>query len=123
MYDNGATGGFFSDLKKRLSLNSEYVPVECKNYSDDVGSPEYDQLGGRLNKNDRQVGLLVVRNITDKNKAFEHIKAKWAKGELVVLIDDDDIVAMHQARYDGQPYLIDKLLWNKVRNLKLNSVK
>ena len=123
MYENSANVGFFRGVKSRLSLKSDHVPVECKNYSDDVGSPEYDQLGGRLNDKDRQVGVLVVRNIVDKRKAFEHLKAKWAKRELIILLDDDEILAMHKARYDGETNLINERLWSKVHSLQLNSIK
>jgi hypothetical protein len=123
MYDNFSKIGFFNELKGRISLKADFVPAECKNYSDDVGSPEYDQLGGRLNNNDRQVGLLVVRKIVDAKKSFEHVKAKWAKEELIVVLDDDDIVKMHRARFDGASDQIDKLLWLKVRSLQLSSQK
>jgi len=123
MYDNFSDVGFFKGLKSRLSLKADFVPTECKNYSDDVGSPEYDQLGGRLNTKDRQVGLLVVRKIVDAKKSFEHVKAKWAKEELIIVLDDNDIVKMHRARFDGTADQIDKLLWFKVRSLQLNSQK
>lgn len=123
MFDNFADSGFFSEVRSRLKLNSNYVPPECKNYTDDIGSPEYDQLGGRLNKENRQVGLLVVRKIIDKNKSFEHVKAKWAKGELILIFDDEDVLRMHKARHDGQTGDVDALLWNKVRSLTLNSAK
>jgi hypothetical protein len=123
MHDNFSTHGFFSEVRSRLSLKSDYVPTECKNYSDDVGSPEYDQLGGRLNPNDRQVGLLVVRKIVDQRKSFGHVKAKWIKRELVIVLDDNDILKMHDARFRGDPQQVDALLWLKVRNLQLDSLK
>jgi hypothetical protein len=65
----------------------------------------------------------VVRKIVDAKKSFEHVKAKWAKGELVIVLDDDDILKMYQARFDGAPDQVDNLLWSKVRSLQLNSQK
>ena len=123
MFDNFATKGFFAGVRTRLKLESNYVPIECKNYTDDLGSPEYDQLSGRLNDEVGRVGLLVFRSIDNSEKALEHVRAKWAKRELIILLDDADIVRMHNARYDGKPDDVDALLWGKVRHLRLNSAK
>ena len=123
MFDNFAKTGFFADVAKRLDLKSNYVPAECKNYTADLGSPEYDQLSGRLNDDIGHVGLLVFRKITDSKKALAHQQAKWKKRDLLILLDDNDILRMHKARFDGKPEDIDALLWEKVRQLKLNSVK
>lgn len=123
MFDNFADDGFFADVRNRLKLESNYVPTECKNYTDDLGSPEYDQLSGRLNDEVGRVGLLVFRRISNPTKALEHRKAKWAKRELIIMLDDADILRMHKARYDGQPGDVDAILWEKVRQLRLNSTK
>jgi hypothetical protein len=123
MFDNDSKRGFFKEVRKRIGLESYYVPVECKNYGDDIGSPEYDQLSGRLNKQVGQIGLLVFRKVKDQTRALEHVKAKWSKDELIIILDDTDILRMHKARYDGQPHEVDEVLWNKVRSLKLNSIK
>jgi hypothetical protein len=123
MFDNFADNGFFADVRDRLQLISNHVPTECKNYTDDLNSPEYDQLSGRLNKQIGQVGMLVFRNLTDNKKALEHMKAKWAKDELIIMLDDAEILAMHKARYEGRPGDVDALLWKKVRQLRLNSAK
>ena len=97
--------------------------VACKNYTDDLGSAEYDQLSGRLNNQIGRVGLLVFRKIDDPKKALEHRKAKWEKRELIIMLDDSEILRMHKARHAGKPNDVDALLWQKVRQLKLNSVK
>jgi hypothetical protein len=123
MFDNFAKTGFFADVGKRLRLASNHVPAECKNYTDDLGSPEYDQLSGRLNRNLGQIGLLIYRKIIDPIKALEHVKAKWAKDELIIMLDDADILKLHKARHDGRPSEVDSLLWQKVRYLRLNSAK
>jgi hypothetical protein len=123
MFDNFADLGFFADVRTRLGLESNYIPIECKNYTDDLGSPEYDQLSGRLNDQIGRVGLLVFRKIKDPKKALEHRKAKWEKRELIIMLDDSDISRMHKARYDGRGNDVDVLLWGKVRQLKLNSMK
>jgi hypothetical protein len=123
MFDNFAHSGFFDEVRSQLKLESNYVPTECKNYNDDLGSPEYDQLSGRLNDDVGRVGLLVLRKINDPTKALAHREAKWKKRELIILLDDADILRMHKARFDGRPGDIDTLLWEKVRQLRLNSTK
>lgn len=123
MFDNFSTLGFFAEVRDRLDLKSNYVPTECKNYSADLDSPEYDQLSGRLNDQLGRVGLLVFRKIGDSKKALNHQRAKWEKRELLILLDDNDIVQMHTARYEGRASDVDKLLWKKVRALQLYSTK
>ncbi len=123
MFDNFAENGFFANVGSRVRLPSNYVPTECKNYTCDLSSPEYDQLSGRLNDDVGRVGLLVFRKIDNPIKALEHQQAKWKKRELIIMLDDTDIMRMHKARYEGQPNDVDALLWDKVRQLSLNSTK
>ena len=123
MFDNSADNGFFAQVGRRLNLPSSYVPTECKNYAADLGSPEYDQLSGRLNDEVGRVGLLVLRKINNPAKALEHQRAKWIKRELIIMLDDNDVLRMHKARYEGHPGDIEALLWKKVRQIRLNSTK
>ncbi len=122
MFDNFADVAFFADVSTRLKLKSPHVPIECKNYSYDLDSPEYDQLSGRLNP-DIQMGLLVVRKIDNPTKALNHVQAKWKKRELLITLDDNDILSLHKARFTGRPSEVDALLWGKVRQVSLNSAK
>jgi hypothetical protein len=123
MFDNSAEAGFFAEIRNRFKLQSNYVPAECKNYAADLGSPEYDQLSGRLNDDIGRVGLLVFREIADAKKALAHQQAKWKKGDVLILLDDSDVLRMHKARHDGRPDVVDDILRQKVRQLKLNTVK
>jgi hypothetical protein len=123
MFDNFADKGFFAEVRNRLQLASNYVPTECKNYTADLSSPEYDQLSGRLNDDVGLVGLLVFRKIKDRTKALAHQQAKWKKREMIIMLDDADILRMHKARYDGRPGDINVILFDKVREIRLNSTK
>ena len=59
--------GFFKNLKEMHDIKCPSVFAECKNYTEDIGNPEFDQLSGRLDKPDRcQFGFLVCRKIKDK---------------------------------------------------------
>ena len=120
MFDNEAEKGFFRDLGSRHRLKADYIPFECKNYSGDLGTPEYDQLSGRLDAMTSQVGFLVMREVTNWERAREHCQSKLRKKEFVILLDDSDISAMFSLRKNGNIRGLDRLLADKLRSLKLN---
>ncbi|HBB87602.1 MAG TPA: hypothetical protein DC047_08305 [Blastocatellia bacterium] len=123
MFDNFADKGFFAEVRNSPQLSSNYVPIECKNYTADLESPEYDQLSGRLNDDVGRVGLLVFRKIKNRTKALAHQQAKWKKREMIIMLDDADILRLHKARYDGRPGDVDVVFFEKVREIQLNSTK
>ncbi|MCA1576251.1 MAG: hypothetical protein LC794_02660 [Acidobacteria bacterium] len=123
MFDNFAEKGFFAEIRNRFQLPCTYVPTECKNYTSDLRSPEYDQLAGRLSDDVGRVGLLVFRTIKDRSKALMHQQTKWKKREMIIMLDDTDIMRMYKARYDGRPNDINGILFEKVREILLNSTK
>ena len=49
-FHNSATDGFFSKLVNHHKYVVPYVPIECKNYTDDIANPEFDQMLGRLSR-------------------------------------------------------------------------
>ena len=44
--DNYGQAGLFAELRQELNTTS--VPIECKNYNDDLGNEEFNQLNDRL---------------------------------------------------------------------------
>lgn len=63
-YSNISEGGFFRFVA--LNYGAAYVPVECKNYAQDIANPELDQMAGRLAPNRGHFGIIVCRQITDR---------------------------------------------------------
>lgn len=88
-YINTADQGFFSNLKSEITSN--YIYVECKNYSEKISNPEFDQLSGRFNESASKVGLLVCRECDEL--AFERVSGQYRrKGELILIITDDLLI-------------------------------
>ncbi len=118
MFDN--TIGVFSQLASKMGKASWYLPFECKNYTDDLDTPEYDQLSGRLNPDIGPIGVLVFRSITDWGRANHHCQAKLRDSKYLILLDDSDLEAMYQKRHDGDLRGMEGLILDRFRSLKLN---
>lgn len=118
MFDN--TCGVFCKIAKSILKASPYIPFECKNYADDVGNPEYDQLSGRLNVDIGAVGVLVFRSILDWGRANAHCQARMKGEKYLILLDDSDLAAMYQNRYDGDIRSMEGVVTDRFRSLRLN---
>jgi hypothetical protein len=67
-YVNSDQSGFFKWLSNNYAAAN--VVVECKNYSKDLGNPEYDQLAGRFSPPRGRYGFLVFRDCANKDKLW-----------------------------------------------------
>ncbi|MEY9096514.1 DNA cytosine methyltransferase [Paenibacillus sp. RC84] len=74
IFDNYDETGFFAHIGKRYNIYCPKIFIECKNYSDDPGNPELDQLLGRLGRNTGWLGMLVCREIKDESKLLARCK-------------------------------------------------
>jgi hypothetical protein len=90
-YTNEAREGFFRYLS--LHYSSAIIPVECKNYSEDLGNPEVDQLAGRFSPSRGVFGILMYRSITDKDRLVSRCiaTAKDSRG-FILPLDDQDLI-------------------------------
>ncbi|MCD2497475.1 hypothetical protein [Microbacterium nymphoidis] len=89
-YDNVAGDGFF----RWLSLNypSAVIAVECKNYEEDPGNPEVDQIAMRLGPSQGKVGFLVARSIGDRARMDARCRNVSADQHgFVIALDDEDL--------------------------------
>lgn len=89
-YTNVAQDDFFKWLKDNYP--SAFIFVECKNYSTDVGNPEFDQLAGRFAPSRGKVGILISRKIDNKT-LIENSCRDTAKDDrgFIITLDDDDV--------------------------------
>jgi hypothetical protein len=101
-YTNAGFGGGFFDWVRSHYPPQPYVYVECKNYSEDIGNPELDQLTSRFNLGGGgNVGLLVNRGFKDKKRFIERCRdAAFKKRGYVLPLDDDDLRELSVARRD-----------------------
>src|SRR5699024_5725246 len=74
-------------------ITSNYIYVECKNYSSSISNPELDQLAGRFNESTSKVEMLVCRECDDL--AFERASGQFRrKNELIFIIKDVLLISM-----------------------------
>jgi hypothetical protein len=88
-YTNEAKHGFFAWLAQHYS--SAFIFIECKNYGEEIGNPELDQLAGRFSPSRGQFGILVCRSVEDISTCNKRCvdTAKDQRGFTVVLTDED----------------------------------
>lgn len=74
------------------NLNSTFVPIECKNYSADIGNPELAQILTRSHKDHRHFGIVTCRTIENDEKISDSLYEFFNEHNfLVIVLDDDDI--------------------------------
>jgi hypothetical protein len=115
-YQNAAKSGFFEFLSKHVPC--PFVVVECKNYTDDPQNPEIDQLSGRFSPRRGQFGILVCREIADKDLMHQRCKdtATDARGYMVAL-DDTDILSLLDMKKNNDEKSIENFLLEKYKKL------
>ncbi|MHA1285196.1 MAG: hypothetical protein ACTSQP_22075 [Promethearchaeota archaeon] len=116
-FRNMAKEGFFHDIRESNSIYCPYILIECKNYSNDIGNPEYSQLENRLGKKIGKFGLLIVRKVKDKKKCIKHCKKILDNNEkYIIVLEDKDIFDLIEAKIYN-PNEINKILHKKLKEL------
>jgi len=89
VFDNVADIGFFRWVAQHRTAPT--IPVECKNYSRDPANPELDQIVNRLSWDRGRLGVLVCRNLDNKDLLRERCRdtAKDDNGYVLALDDCD----------------------------------
>lgn len=109
-YENQATEGLFYWMHAVNGVHCAYVPVECKNYTEDPANPEIDQLLGRLTIQRGHLGILCYRTSTNKDLIRQRCKDAALNGQGYVLtLDDGDLKAFVEERKqlpDGQGFVL-----------------
>lgn len=94
-YKNAAREGFFDTALRSPQMRAIEIPVECKNYSQDIANPELDQLTGRFSHVRGFLGFLCCRAFDDKARFIDRCKDAAAhRGQFVIVLDDDDLNVM-----------------------------
>ncbi|MGL5824632.1 MAG: hypothetical protein ACRCYU_07325 [Nocardioides sp.] len=115
-YTNAANSGFFDWVGRRYPAAN--IVVECKNYTNELANPEYDQLSGRFSPSRGMIGLLIHRKFENKEKSLESCRdtAKDSRGYLIP-IDDDDLESLVKEKEFGSAAPLDGLLRERFRFL------
>lgn len=93
--NNIANRGFFNRLHSISQIPCSYIFIECKNYSEDISNPELDQLSGRFSINKGKFGILMCRNIDDKELFYQRCSDTYNDDRgLIIPLDDTNIISM-----------------------------
>nr|WP_232473145.1 HNH endonuclease [Vibrio anguillarum] len=98
---NYATSGFWAVIRNRYS--ADYIVVDAKNYSKRVGKKDVLQISNYLKKFGAGLfGMIVSRHGGDSAGCEVTLREQWAlHGKLILVINDEHIVAMLRAKRDG----------------------
>jgi hypothetical protein len=119
-FDNSAESGFFYRLPNSYKLSSQFIFVECKNYSRDLKNPELDQIAGRFGPNRGEVGIIVCRSITKMKLFIKRCSDTYKdnRGLIIPLVDDDLIDMLMNYEKKGIKYC-ENILSKKFRDIAL----
>lgn len=117
VFANRGDTGFFQWIRQS-GISSQYVIVECKNYSDDIENPEIDQLLGRFSRERGSFGILACRVVTDRRRLLQRCKAAvQGKGEYVIVLEDEDFRVLLTSRASNRLDAIEEHMRRKHRSL------
>jgi hypothetical protein len=116
-FSNSATGGFFAKLAHLHRYVTPYIPIECKNYSEDLKNPEFDQMLGRLSRKRGMFGIIVCRKIDGPELVLKRCRdvVNNDPEKAIIILDDNDIEALLTLRADGKEKEISDYLDEKLR--------
>lgn len=117
-FDNCAESGFFFRLATIYNIPSNFIIIECKNYSKDIKNPELDQLSGRFSNSRGKFGLSICRNIKDKDLFMRRCIDTYKDNRgLIIPITDDDLIEM----LTNYPHL-GKVCWEEFFQDKFHKI-
>ena len=118
VFTNAADTGFFAHRRDDHSTFANTVIVECKNYSTDIANAEIDQLLGRFDNNRGKFGIITCRSIDKKKLLDERCRNAASRSQgYVIVLTDDDIVAMLEKKANLEDMKIEEVLHRKYQDL------
>lgn len=119
-FDNAAESGFFHRVHDVLNIPSQFIFVECKNYSSDPQNPELDQLSGRFSVNRGKFGLLLCRDIIDMELFLKRCSDTYKDDRgLIIPLVDSDLIKILSDIGAGIVHPEDSLLFDRARDVML----
>jgi hypothetical protein len=111
VFTNAASDGFFHRRLSAPQTRSLSVFFECKNYTREVDNPALDQLSGRFNVRRGHFGVLLCRNMDDRERILAGCRDTAVDGRGYMLpLEDSDLIQMLEFVRDGNRQLIDNYL-------------
>ena len=117
-FKNNNKEGFFKDIKDLADIISPMISVECKNYTKDIGNPEFAQLADRLNPTRGMIGFLLCRSIMDKKKMIHKLQKKVDhEKKYMIVLEDADLKNMLDLRFNSEIGAVNDYLRSKYEEL------
>jgi len=108
LYENGVHSGVFQRFTPSTARSSTYIPVECKNYTREIGNPEVDQLIARFSNQRGWLGLLICRTNEDRAGLITRCRDAYQAGLGCILpLDDENLSAMLRHVENGDSNAVD----------------
>lgn len=118
VFDNADSEGFFKSLNQLYHIKCPKLFIECKNYGDEIGNPEIDQLLGRFSDRRGHFGILLCRSIKNKDTMIRRCKdAMHDKNGYIIVLEDNDIKQLLQFKEEQKESEIDRFLSVKLDEL------
>lgn len=119
IFKNFKDEGFFRRLDDSFKIVCPYIFIECKNYKEDLGNPEFAQIQNRLNKRSGQFGIIVCRRIVNSGRVQKRQETLAKDDKYVIVIVDSDIEKLVRMKLKGEEEEIDNYLEEKLEKLLL----
>ena len=116
-FKNPRTEGFFAELAEGYNLTCPNIFIECKNYSGELGTPEFDQIQGRLNNVRGQFGIIICRKVSNAQKIKDRQNDAIKKYEYVLVLTDTDIKKLVNFKLQENEEAIDDYLDNLFKKI------
>jgi len=117
-FTNGLGSPFFDRILHAPQTRALSVIVECKNYTDDIGNAELDQLAGRFSDTRGWFGMLFCRRVDDWDAVNARCRdlARDRHGYILVFTDHD-LQTMLNLVAEGNRSALDAFLTSKLQPL------
>lgn len=118
-FENGAPiEGFFYRAQHSHGIPCPYIPMECKNYSQDISNSALDQMVGRLAPNRGKLGIILSRTIDDEELFFKRCHDSYVDDHgLIIPLTDEDIIAILNKKKENVLHPEDEILSDKTRKI------
>lgn len=118
VFSNSGATGFFHDLNSLHHIQSPKIFIECKNYGNEIGNPEIDQLQGRFSSHRGNFGIVVCRSIKNKRELLLRCQdVLHDRQGYVIVLDDNDIGSLIKFREKEEEDKIDNYMNRKLDEL------
>lgn len=117
-FTNAATDGFFHSMLASDQARALNVFVECKNYTKEMNNPELDQLAGRFGHQRGRFGMLLCRQMDNRQRIVERCRDTASDNRgLMLVFEDADLIQMLTFVVQGRRRAIDRLLRERLSEI------